>query len=253
MCFPRLGGFHRAGCVNVLERHADRNCRHCHSARRHFLLKEHERGGAAFCLFHHPPWLVGVPIAFSLGAAALMTVIGAETLPASYIATVAFTSIDNFPHHGHSIFHRGGHLQWARAAFPKDCSGLLDELVGGLAGGMAFGKHRYLHVFRGHKRFRSGHSRRHRDFDHPGHGGKGLQQTLCGGGCGGRRSDRGDDSPSNPFVVYGVAAQASVGKLFMAGIVPGLLTGFCPYGHSIRDCPQEWLARRVQGNSARAE
>ena len=30
--------------------------------------------------------------------------------------------------------------------------------------------------------------------------------------------------PSNPFVVYGVAGQASVGKLFLAGITPGILT-----------------------------
>ena len=31
--------------------------------------------------------------------------------------------------------------------------------------------------------------------------------------------------PSNPFVVYGVAGQASVGKLFLAGITPGIITG----------------------------
>ena len=31
--------------------------------------------------------------------------------------------------------------------------------------------------------------------------------------------------PSNPFVVYGVSAQVSIGDLFMAGIIPGVLTG----------------------------
>ncbi len=31
--------------------------------------------------------------------------------------------------------------------------------------------------------------------------------------------------PSNPFVVYGVTAQQSIGSLFMGGIVPGVLTG----------------------------
>ena len=31
--------------------------------------------------------------------------------------------------------------------------------------------------------------------------------------------------PSNPFVVYGVTAQQSIGGLFMGGIVPGILTG----------------------------
>ncbi len=31
--------------------------------------------------------------------------------------------------------------------------------------------------------------------------------------------------PSNPFIIYGVAAQQSVGRLFMAGIIPGILIG----------------------------
>ncbi len=33
--------------------------------------------------------------------------------------------------------------------------------------------------------------------------------------------------PSIPFIVYGLASSASVGKLFIAGILPGLLIGFC--------------------------
>jgi tripartite ATP-independent transporter DctM subunit len=31
--------------------------------------------------------------------------------------------------------------------------------------------------------------------------------------------------PSNPFVVYGISAQVSIGDLFIAGIVPGILVG----------------------------
>ena len=37
--------------------------------------------------------------------------------------------------------------------------------------------------------------------------------------------------PSNPFVVYGVAAQVSIGDLFMGGIVPGILTGLVLMGY----------------------
>ena len=36
--------------------------------------------------------------------------------------------------------------------------------------------------------------------------------------------------PSNPFVVYGVTAQASIGDLFLAGIIPGVATGFVLMG-----------------------
>ena len=31
--------------------------------------------------------------------------------------------------------------------------------------------------------------------------------------------------PSNPFVVYGISAQVSIGDLFMSGIVPGIMMG----------------------------
>ena len=31
--------------------------------------------------------------------------------------------------------------------------------------------------------------------------------------------------PSNPFVVYGISAQVSIGDLFMSGIVPGIMVG----------------------------
>jgi len=36
--------------------------------------------------------------------------------------------------------------------------------------------------------------------------------------------------PSLPLVVYGVSANASIGQLFLAGIVPGLLVAFCLMG-----------------------
>ena len=64
--------------------------------------------------------LIGVPIAFSLGIAALMTVVGAGTLPVSYIASVAFTSIDNFPIMAIPFFIAAG-CSWVRAAFPAAC------------------------------------------------------------------------------------------------------------------------------------
>ena len=37
--------------------------------------------------------------------------------------------------------------------------------------------------------------------------------------------------PSNPFVVYGVSSQVSIGDLFMSGIVPGIMTGFVLMGY----------------------
>ena len=38
--------------------------------------------------------------------------------------------------------------------------------------------------------------------------------------------------PSNPMVVYGVIAKASIGKLFLSGIIPGILVGVVLMGYS---------------------
>ncbi|SNS80889.1 C4-dicarboxylate transporter, DctM subunit [Anaerovirgula multivorans] len=42
--------------------------------------------------------------------------------------------------------------------------------------------------------------------------------------------------PSIPFILYGMASGASVGKLFIAGIIPGLLIGFCLMAYSYYYC-----------------
>lgn len=42
--------------------------------------------------------------------------------------------------------------------------------------------------------------------------------------------------PSIPFIFYGQAANVSVGKLFLAGIFPGMLIGLCLMGYSYYYC-----------------
>lgn len=42
--------------------------------------------------------------------------------------------------------------------------------------------------------------------------------------------------PSIPFVVYGLATGASVGQMFVAGIIPGFIIAFCLMGYAIYSC-----------------
>ena len=111
---------------------------------------------------------IGVPIAFSLGLAGLMTVVGADTLPADYLASVAFTSIDSFPIMAIPFFIAAGIFMGA-GGLSQRLLRLADALVGGLPGGMALAA-----IATCMFRFRPGHGGGRRHANHPGHGGARL-------------------------------------------------------------------------------
>lgn len=167
---------------------------------------------------------IGVPIAISLGLSTLATIICADTLPIEYMAQVAFTSIDNFPIMAIPFFIAAGVFMGAGGLSHRLLS-LADEIVGGLYGGMGLTAIVTCMFFgaisgsgpatvaaigaltipamieRGYDKFFS-------------------CALVAAAGCVGVMIP-----PSNPFVVYGVAAQVSIGDLFMGGIIPGILTG----------------------------
>ena len=169
--------------------------------------------------------LIGVPIAISLGLSTLATILCAETLPIEYMSQVAFTSIDSFPIMAIPFFIAAGVFMGAGGLSQRLLS-LADEIVGGLYGGMGLTAIVTCMFFgaisgsgpatvaaigaltipamieRGYDKYFSA-------------------ALVAAAGCVGVMIP-----PSNPFVVYGVSAQVSIGDLFMSGIVPGILTGF---------------------------
>lgn len=168
--------------------------------------------------------VVGVPIAISLGLSALATIIGAQTLPIGYVAQISFTSIDSFPIMAIPFFIAAGVFMGA-GGLSKRLLAVADELLGSLYGGMALATIATCMFFaaisgsgpatvaaigsltipamiqRGYDKYFS------------------AAVVACAGAIGVMIP------PSNPFVVYGVSAQVSIGKLFMGGIVPGAMTG----------------------------
>lgn len=169
--------------------------------------------------------LIGVPIAISLGLSTLATIISADTLPIEYMSQVAFTSIDSFPIMAIPFFIAAGVFMGAGGLSQRLLS-LADEIVGGLYGGMGLTAIVTCMFFgaisgsgpatvaaigaltipamieRGYDKYFSA-------------------ALVAAAGCVGVMIP-----PSNPFVVYGVSAQVSIGDLFMSGIVPGIMTGF---------------------------
>lgn len=173
---------------------------------------------------------IGVPIAISLGLSTLATIISADTLPIEYMAQVTFTSIDNFPIMAIPFFIAAGVFMGA-GGLSHRLLAFADEIVGGLYGGMGLTAIVTCMFFgaisgsgpatvaaigaltipamveRGYDKFFS-------------------CALVAAAGCVGVMIP-----PSNPFVVYGVSAQVSIGDLFMAGIIPGVLTGLVLMGY----------------------
>ena len=178
------------------------------------------------CLFGYFVLLlaIGVPVAIALGLSTLATIMCADTLPIEYMAQVAFTSIDSFPIMAIPFFIAAGVFMGA-GGLSRRLLSLADEIVGGTYGGMGLTAIVTCMFFgaisgsgpatvaaigaltipamveRGYDKFFS------------------AALVACAG-CVGVMIP-----PSNPFVVYGVSSQVSIGDLFMSGIVPGVLTG----------------------------
>ena len=166
----------------------------------------------------------GVPIAFSLGIAALMTVLGAETLPVDYVAGVAFTAIDNFPIMAIPFFIAAGVFMGA-GGLSHRLLNLADELLGGLTGGMALASIATCMFFAAISGSGPATVAAIGAITIPAMVTRGYDKMFAAAVVASAGAIGVMIPPSNPFVVYGVTAQASVGKLFIAGIIPGVFTG----------------------------
>ena len=167
---------------------------------------------------------IGVPIAFSLGIASLMTVLGANTLPVDYLASVAFTSIDSFPIMAIPFFIAAGIFMGA-GGLSHRLLALADEVVGGLSGGIALASIATCMFFAAISGSGPATVAAIGTLTIPAMTERGYDKMFAAAVVASAGAIGVMIPPSNPFVVYGVAGQASVGKLFLAGITPGILTG----------------------------
>lgn len=167
---------------------------------------------------------LGVPVAISLGLSTLATIICAETLPIEYMAQVAFTSIDSFPIMAIPFFIAAGVFMGAGGLSQRLLS-LADELLGGLYGGMGLTAVATCMFFGAISGSGPATVAAIGALTIPAMVERGYDKLfaaalVAAAGCVGVMIP-----PSNPFVVYGVSAQVSIGDLFIGGIIPGIITG----------------------------
>lgn len=166
----------------------------------------------------------GVPVAFGLGLSALLTIIAAGTLPIDYVAGVAFTSIDSFPIMAIPFFIAAGIFMGA-GGLSERLLNLADELLGGLVGGMALASIATCMFFAAISGSGPATVAAIGAITIPAMVQRGYDKMFAAAVVAAAGAIGVMVPPSNPFVVYGVTAQASIGDLFLAGIIPGVLTG----------------------------
>lgn len=167
---------------------------------------------------------LGVPIAISLGLSTLATVICADTLPIEYLAQTAFTSIDSFPIMAIPFFIAAGVFMGAGGLSHRLLS-LADEMLGGLHGGMALTTVATCMFFGAISGSGPATVAAIGSLTIPAMIERGYDKFFAGALVAAAGAIGVMIPPSNPFVVYGVSAQVSIGDLFIGGIIPGVLTG----------------------------
>lgn len=166
--------------------------------------------------------LLSVPIAFSLGLASVMTILGTNVLPMAYTANISFNGINSVPIMAIPFFIVAGNLMGA-GGLSRRLLSVADEVLGRFSGGLALATIATCVVFAAMS-------------------GSGPATVAAIGGLTiPAMIERGYDKkfaaaivacagaigvlipPSNPFVIYAISSSTSIGKVFMAGIVPGLM------------------------------
>lgn len=175
--------------------------------------------------------MLGVPIAISLGLSTLATVICAETLPIEYLAQTAFTSIDSFPIMAIPFFIAAGVFMGA-GGLSQRLLALADEMLGGLYGGMALVTVATCMFFGAISGSGPATVAAIGALTVPAMIERGYDKFFAGALVAAAGAIGVMIPPSNPFVVYGISAQVSIGNLFLGGIVPGVLTGLVLMGYA---------------------
>lgn len=168
--------------------------------------------------------IIGVPVAVALGLSSIATILGAGTLPLDFVATTAFTSIDSFPIMAIPFFIAAGVFMGA-GGLSHRLLNLADEMLGSLHGGLALATIGTCMFFAAISGSGPATVAAIGTLTIPAMVERGYDKLFAAAIVAAAGAIGVMIPPSNPFVVYGVSSQVSISKLFLGGIVPGVLTG----------------------------
>lgn len=168
--------------------------------------------------------LIGVPIAVSLGAAALVTMVLATNLQLSSIVQQAFTSLDSFSLLAIPLFILAGVLM-GQGGVSKRLLKLAEVLVGFMTGGLAIGTVLASMFFAAISGSGPATVAAIGSFMIEAMDKKGYHKSFAAAVTASAGSIGVIIPPSIPFIMFGIVGGVSIGSLFLAGIIPGILIG----------------------------
>ncbi len=168
---------------------------------------------------------LSVPIAVSMGLASAIALWSSDGAPLVVLAQRSFTSVDSFPLMAIPFFILAGTLM-EYGGISKRLIALANSLTGHLPGGLAIVTIVTAMFFSAISGSSAATTAALGSILIPAMIGRGYHPNFAGA----TQAVSGELGiiipPSIPMILYGVAASVSIGDLFMAGIVPGMLIGF---------------------------
>lgn len=167
---------------------------------------------------------LGVPVAICLGLSAFVTMYAAATLPVNYVATQSFTAVDNVTLLAIPFFIAAGTFM-GEGGLSERLLKLADNLLGRLHGGFGMATVLTCMLFAAMSGSGPATVAAIGSLTIPAMVARGYDKHFAAALVAAAGSIGVMIPPSNPFVVYGVSSNSSIGDLFMAGIVPGIMVG----------------------------
>ncbi|PSL46991.1 C4-dicarboxylate transporter DctM subunit [Salsuginibacillus halophilus] len=169
--------------------------------------------------------LINVPIAMALGLSSIFTIIFTTNMDLSIVAQRAFASLDSFPIMAIPFFMLAGILM-GKGGVSKRLLNFAAALVGWITGGLAMVTVVACMFFSAISGSGPATVAAIGSFMIPEMKKRNYGEGFASAITAASGSIGVIIPPSIPFVLYGVVASVSVGGMFLAGIIPGILIGF---------------------------
>ncbi|QTX31998.1 TRAP transporter large permease [Aminithiophilus ramosus] len=167
---------------------------------------------------------LSIPIGISLGIATALVLHFTSSIPLVMISQNAFAALDSFPLLAIPLFMLAGSLM-SYGGISKRLVALADSLVGFISGGLAMVTVTACMFFGAISGSGPATVSAIGSFMIPAMRRKKYEEGFAAALTAAAGSIGVIIPPSIPFVIYGVVSGASIGEMFMAGIVPGVIIG----------------------------